>query len=259
MPRIGIGIGIGKSMGAAEMVFDNTLSTIFDGVDEFGNIDTLVSGGVNLSTTTTGTWSCWVKPVDATPASDERFIAFGDTNANSHIIMYNDGTRLFANSRIAGVNQWIKITTVNPFSDSTWTHIALVQDGVSPILYVNAVAVGQSFIASLDTTVWFNDIPGIDNGRLANANFNSLGEMQFFNGNIDEPRFWNTNLSAAQIATHYNGGVPLAPSLEPLQANLITSYRMGDGDVFPTLTDNTNSNNGTLTNMESGDFEADVP
>ena len=35
---------------------------------------------------------------------------------------------------------------------------------------------------------------------------------------------------------------------------------MGDGDTFATITDNsTNSNNGTMTDMDSGDIETEVP
>ena len=37
-------------------------------------------------------------------------------------------------------------------------------------------------------------------------------------------------------------------------------WRMVDGDTFPTILDNSNnSNNGTMTNMASGDIESDVP
>ena len=37
-------------------------------------------------------------------------------------------------------------------------------------------------------------------------------------------------------------------------------WRMGDGDTFPTLTDNgSGGNDGTMTNMSSGNIVEDVP
>ena len=42
-------------------------------------------------------------------------------------------------------------------------------------------------------------------------------------------------------------------------ANLLSYYRMGDGDTFPTISDNKGSVDATMINMTAGDFEADVP
>ena len=42
----------------------------FDGVNDRINIDTAVG---DLATTTKGTWSAWVKPVDATPSQYGEF------------------------------------------------------------------------------------------------------------------------------------------------------------------------------------------
>ena len=78
----------------------------------------------------------------------------------------------------------------------------------------------------------------------------------YFDGKIDEVAIFTSSLTPTNVGAIYNSGTPnnLA-SLSP-----IAWYRMGDGDTFPTLTDNgSGGNNGTMTNMVSGDIETDVP
>ena len=84
-----------------------------------------------------------------------------------------------------------------------------------------------------------------------------------WNGNIDEVAFWgNTVLDADAIAVLYNSGVPIA--LDSDSGNYDNSgdlthwWRMGDGDTYPTITDNEGSINGTMTNMTSGDIVSSV-
>src|SRR3989338_5054531 len=58
----------------------------FDGVNDRININTAVG---DLATTTKGTWSAWVKPVDATPTANNVIINFGngDTTDLVRIVM----------------------------------------------------------------------------------------------------------------------------------------------------------------------------
>jgi len=220
-----IGIGTHRMRVSGIAGFNNQSSVLFDGVDELVNIDLVRTA---LASTTVGTWTCWVKPVDATPAGNENFISFGDTDAETFMTLRIVAAGLlFASARIAGVNQWVLDTDAAAFSDNTWTHIALVQDGVSPSLFVNGILVAQTLISGADDGAWFNDIGGLDTGRIGNLNFNNEGEIQYFNGNIDEPRFWNIALSAAQILDDYNSGVPKTP----LATGLVSSFRMGDAVI----------------------------
>ena len=76
------------------------------------------------------------------------------------------------------------------------------------------------------------------------------------NAALDEVAVFNTELSASAVTTIYNSGVPNDLTGT---SGLVSWYRMGDGDTFPTITDNTGSNNGTMTNMSSGNFISNVP
>ena len=77
-----------------------------------------------------------------------------------------------------------------------------------------------------------------------------------FVGAIDELSAYNTALSASAVTTIYNSGVPNDLTGT---SGLVSWWRMGDGDTFPTITDNQGSNDGTMTNMSSGNFISNVP
>jgi len=173
----------------------------YDGSSSFLNIDAVLSA--SLATTTTGTWIAWIKPVDATPAGNERFISFGDTNADTRINVDVLPAQTFrAIVRITGTTQWQITTDAAAFTDNMWTHITLVQNGTSPVLYIDSVAVATT-IAGPDETSWFNNLSGLDNGRLGSINFNSAGESNHFNGRLGPVKLYDTNLSAALIERDY--------------------------------------------------------
>jgi hypothetical protein len=112
-----------------------------------------------------------------------------------------------------------------------------------------------------DTTA----ISGTFTGTPIYASIGSSGvSSSYYLGNIDEVSLFNIELTASQITTLYNDGLPYTVAAD---TGLIGWWRMGDGGIignpiatFPTIPDDSiNSNNGTMTNMTSTDFEADVP
>ena len=231
---------------------------LYDGIDEFSNIDNAL---INVLTTTiTGTWSCWVKLVDATPSGAEQFIAFGDASDTEmlRLLVNTDGT-MSAQARFeVGGNQWVLSTVAAVFSDNTWTHAAIVQNGTASVLYIDAVAVGQTFVISTDKTVWFNDFSGLDNGRIAALNFNGTGETGYLNGNIEEVSFWDAALSQPEIAEIYNNNRPTNLRTHSKIANLVAWYQQGEFSSFSSgewnIVDASINNNPAITvNMEFAD------
>jgi len=88
-----------------------------------------------------------------------------------------------------------------------------------------------------------------------------LGGSAFsFPGKMDEYAIWNTSLSAGDISALYQARGTADLNDDGNSANLVGWWRMGDGDTFPTITDNsTNSNDGTMTNMTASDIVKDTP
>ena len=100
----------------------------------------------------------------------------------------------------------------------------------------------------------------------ADAKTDTAGEL-FFEGNIDEGSVWNKALTSAELLEVYNSGVPIDLSTDTgnyvSSGNLQGWWRNGDTEgtsVYPTITDySSNSNDGTMTNMDSGDIVTDIP
>ena len=242
--------------------FANNYSMLMDGSNESIHIDGAITP---LASTTKGTISLWVKPVDSTPSGTEVMLSFGDTNANSAILMIVTpaGKLQTFYQRFSAV-PWNIITDNKVFTDDTWTHIAVVQDAIFPVLYVNGVAVDQESISPVDGTVWFNDNTGLDNGRIGCISYNSAGDSNNYEGNIDNVSLFNTNLTATEILEIYNLGTPINLLAHSKSANLIGWWQMGEGGtysggVWTIPDDSVNSNNGTSVNMEVGDRVSDTP
>ena len=227
----------------------NQYSLNFGGVDESINIDGVLTA---LASTTMGTWSCWVKPVDATPSEIERLISFGDTDGNEWFdLAITTPGKIRGFLRIAGTSRWVIESDASVFTDNIWTHIALV--GIEPVLYADGVAVAQTFIISGDKTKWFFDATGLDNGRISELS-SFGGTTGHLNGNIDEVSLWKRALSQSEINEIYNNGIPKNLLFHSAAIDLVAWFRMGDGDTFSTdwtLTDKSiNNNTGTSVNME---------
>lgn len=111
-----------------------------------------------------------------------------------------------------------------------------------------------------DTTAITGSITG--SFSTASIGSNSIGGG-FWKGNIDEVVIFNKELDESEVTNLYNNGLPFNP--KPL-ANMKGYWKMGDGGIvgnpiatYPTIVDETGNNNGTMTNMTSTDFQADVP
>ena len=137
-------------------------------------------------------------------------------------------------------------------STGSWQHIAVASasDGTNTNFYVNGALSGNAN-QNVGT-------PAVGNTNTFIGNNN--GGNRTFHGNIDEVSIWNTALSAGDISALYNSGVPTDLLSDSNSGNLVGWWRMGDGDTFPTITDNsTNSNDGTMTNMDAVDIVKDTP
>ena len=212
---------------AALAQVNNVYSMEFDGTNDCINIDGALT---TLSSTTVGSWSYWVKTTNATLSSPQRMIQFGDTNGNGflYIRIETDG-KIGSQARNSGVSDWSFKSDSAIFSNNTWTHIAVVQDGVQPKVYKNGVEVPITFTTSTDKTAWFSDLPSLDNGRIGCGNQNNAGDIQFFNGAIDEVSFFNTALTELEVKKiYYATETGKTADLNDLTTPPTKWYRMGD-------------------------------
>lgn len=89
---------------------------------------------------------------------------------------------------------------------NTWTHIALVQDGISLKIYVNGALATFDFSEGVDNSAWLADLSDVDNARLGCLNKNGEGNASFLDGLLDDVRYYREAISADLIEDIYNYG-----------------------------------------------------
>ena len=228
--------------------FTNTFSCNFDGTDDFVDFGLFTP----MDSATALTVSAWFK--SSTYTSNGRLV-----NVEKHVEIYqatsaasNQKGRFYyklmgnfgnAFKTLGGTSA----SGVGDLIDGNWHHLCFVWDDstTTAIVYEDGVAV----ITNTSTTGTLNSTTDRLYVGADPAGANPI------EGNIDEVSIWNSALSPTNVASIYNEGVPT--DLTSLSPN--GWWRMGDGATFPTIPDEIGSNNGTMTNMVSGDIEADVP
>jgi len=243
----------------APAAFKNLYSLDFDGVDDYldlGDSDAFSFG--NGTSDSPFSCSLWYKTADVTgpplitktssgsSSNREWYIAFG-TNDALYFVVYDKSKSAYMYAR----------TSVLTSTQNSWTHVVVTYDGdgldAGLKLYINGEldvfsrVTSGSYIAMENTT--FPLVVG------AFFVFNV-----FLDGNVDEISLFGTELSAAQAAQIYNEGQPTDLSGD---SDLVGYWRNGDPNgtaAYPTIIDqSSNSNNGTMKNMASGDIVTDVP
>lgn len=218
--------------------FTNAKSTLFDGTNDVVTLGNVLS--VDLSTTEM-TLSCWFKV--ASLAAQNYLIARARpfVPAINYVLAVNtDGTLFGYFGGVGGFS-----TSGGSISTGTWYHAVYTVRDILGLkigsLWLNGIQVGGNVIAG----------SMLDASAVANIGAGGgAGDPQLpINGNIDEVTIWNAGMTSAQVSALYASGVPTNPTTHSLSANLTHWYRMGDGDTFPTVTDNVGSFNGTCTNM----------
>jgi len=166
------------------------------------NINTLYAKS-NIKNSTVGTISAFVT-TDNIAKTVQEIVGFGDTDADTRIQfdIYSNG-KLRALAGIAGVTQWALETDTAVFADNVGASVVLVQDGTSPVLYVNGIAVAQTFTTSTDKTCWFKVMPGLDNARIGCGNWNAAGNAHFFSGYISEVSIYSRALSEKEVINNF--------------------------------------------------------
>jgi hypothetical protein len=131
------------------------------------------------------------------------------------------------------------------FVANEWIHVTWTNDASNYKFYKNG-----NLVATDPAPDTFNalDNIGYEIGRVDN----------YFNGQIDEVAIWDVALGSANITALYNFGIGLKASVNSgnydKSGNLVGYWKFNDG-TGSALTDNTsNSNNGTLNNMNSSSW-----
>jgi len=222
--------GVWRTFANEAASFSNTYSVDFDGTNDYmdaGNDSSLsISGDLTLS--------AWIN-LDSLGAF-QGIISKRSSTTNYQLFIRNTNVLSFYDGRIA-TNDNTALTA------GSWIHVAVVVSGSSASFYRDG-----SFSSTGS---------GISvNSNTANLTIGEILGGSFLNGKVDEVSVFDSALSASDITSIYNSGVPGdLTSLSP-----VGWWRMGDNDggTGTTITDQgSGGNDGTLTNGPT--FSTDVP
>ena len=202
------------------------------------NQDVNIGHGTSLNTGNILTIEAWVKPTKL----DNRYGVFStrkDNTAGSFQLEIGVGSGTVGSNlgRVAftGVGTFVAETNNNVITVGQWNHIAYVRTGTGTgqqAIYVNGVA--QTLLSNTSYSI-------IDNSSDKVIGSGTL-DAQFFPGEIDDLRIWNTARTQTEIRDSMHQG--LAGSETGLKAYY--KFNQGGGT---SLTDATaNANTGTLVN-----------
>lgn len=217
----------------------HALRFIGGNVDDGVQVDALAAALVS-GNHTKGTISAWIMCPDDTgtytilgagDADAVEYMEFKIVAGKLNFKIYDGGaTRVEINS----TNRVIPI--------HTWTHVAVVQDGSRPWLYVNGQLVAMTDTTATELGQWFDDTDGIDGAHIGASDSIAGGALltNEYKGYISDVKVWSGTvataaLTAEQVYQDYNG--------VSNTTSLLAHYKF-DGDVLNRANEGTY--NGTI-------------
>ena len=210
----------------------------FDGSNDYVDC----GNGSSIDVTDNFTISAWIYLDDNQTVSWPMIVV----KANSH----TDGQYVFfvnnyssSNNKIAFWSSdftspdWTVIRGETTIPTNEWTFVTATYSNNTVKFYVNGTPDGEISVTGSIVSDSNNDL---NIGRRPNGNY--------FTGGIDEVSIWNDVRTETEIQEY------MCKTLAGNESGLVAYYKMTDG-TGTTLTDNsTNSNTGTLTNMDNSDW-----
>ncbi len=228
----------------------NTKQVDFDGTDDYATANNILSGSQAM------TLSAWAK-ADTVGSSFEGVMLVGLSN-------------VAAQSCFITVNQsrWYVGLWGTTFVDSSinavageWAHIVYTYDGSSSggaiKCYVNGVLSGTGTTTPNIQSTAQNSNADVKFGKLGGSGY-------YFDGQISQAGLWDKELTADEVSSLYNHGLPIDLSTDQAayesSSNLVGYWRMGSGtlDSYPLIADQTNATLGSEL-VSCGDFACADP
>lgn len=226
----------------------NLYSVSFNGINEsitFGN-------NFNYDIATAFSISLWVKPNNLSAIRMLFSKLTADANVYGYGIYHTTTGEILLQMRSPS-----GLRTHTFFGEAlaggVWANVVLTYAGNSNIngarCYVNGILLDVPAAGTLGGS-WLLGQPAMLGAR-TNASY--------FSGNLDQLSVWNKALDASEVAAIYNSGQPGVLTEHVASGSLVSWYKLGDGDVLPSITDQKGMVTGTAVNMDSTNIVQDIP
>jgi len=253
--------------------YSNTKSVNFNNND-YLNASALTSNPMYRAANGTGASDAWTIcgwfKGGTSSDSNQTIISYGGTNKDDEgrVWVYWDGNSSKEQIvlKFGSEDDWLRFTTPdNSLVDNTWVHFIITYDGGTTGSnggsindYYSRFEIWLDGVSQTLTKENSND--GWDSS-IKNEQFR-IGEVVYGgkhmrnNDKVDEVAIWSSD-QTANVAAIYNGGT--THDLSALTTAPDNWWRMGDGDTFPTITDQISTLDFTMFNMTVGDIVNDTP
>jgi len=171
----------------------------FDGADDYVLHDAHAVARV-AAADTKGTYSVWIntlKPIGGT------ILSAGDNNSDTEYLqLYIAQKKVYCKLHHGGEDRWKLNTTEALMTKKEWHHIAIVQDGTEPKIYVDGELADTSFAVTTNKTDWYNKLTECDKFAIGVLESNAT-HTQDFHGAIGRVKYFNLDLTADEIKRDY--------------------------------------------------------
>jgi hypothetical protein len=145
-------------------------------------------------------------------------------------------------------------------NDGYWHHIVCTWAGTGVASDIAFFVDGVSITRIWDVTTLISSPANAYELNIGCRGRAGFSYEEFLEATIDDVAVYDSQLDQSEVTEIYGSGAPNTLTSLSTSGNLVCWWKMGDNDTFPTITDNsTNSNDGTMTEMESGDIVTDSP
>jgi hypothetical protein len=220
----------------------NTKQVDFDGSDDYmdaGNVST-------FDFTSSFTISAWIKPSGS--SSYNAIVGKYTTNKGYWFILNGGNIRM----GLQGTSQIDTFAQGGDLRDGNWHHVVAVNTTSDIKLFLDGVLINTT------TGTWTPDSATSDNLLIGKRS-----GIDNFNGEISQIGLWNTTLTADEVSSLYNHGLPIDLTTDQAayesSSNLVGYWRMGSGtlDSYPLIADQTNATLGSDV-IVNGDFNGNA-
>ena len=240
---------------AVPSLFSNTLSCHFDGVTERAN--NTATSDFDFGKTTPFSISLWAKFDGTRAGTDDTFCGNMNTGFNYEGFEFHKtatSARVYF-AKIFG-SDYIGVSWAGLYIADTWRHIVLTYSGSNLATgfncYFDGLVVTRVVAAAGPISGVLNSWGNFTVGARENA-------LKPAKGNFDELAIYNKELTADEVQEIYNSGTPCKLDGLTTGPNLISWWRLGDNDTNTTMYDTIGSNDLTNINIDSSNYQADVP
>lgn len=218
------------------------------------DIDDLLDGETEFSI------SFWFKPNTALNTNGNLFSSLSSGGGNDGWALEVESStelRLWAIDNF-GLGGYFRLTFTHSMTSGNWYHIVVTYDGSNDAaganVYINGTALSK--VVDVDNLNFpYNNIENQDDLQIGNGNF--FGGVR--TGAYDELTVWEKELSAGEVTTLYNSGVPGNPRIQLGAVDLRSWFRFDEDRLFyPNVRDSQGNVDATYINIPITNITTDV-